>query len=44
MSSKKGELVRKENAVQAIIVADTFNDEFLPISKDLPHVNLYLDK
>ncbi|CAH0560261.1 unnamed protein product [Brassicogethes aeneus] len=42
MSNKSKELVQKENAVQAIIVVDTFDDEFLPLSNDIPHALLPL--
>ncbi|KAL1509543.1 hypothetical protein ABEB36_004258 [Hypothenemus hampei] len=34
--SKKKEVVMKENAVQAVLVADTFGEEFTPITKDVP--------
>ncbi|KAG5897934.1 hypothetical protein JTB14_014048 [Gonioctena quinquepunctata] len=36
MSNKSKELVHKENAVQAVVVADTFGDEFVPISDSIP--------
>ncbi|XP_023012406.2 eukaryotic translation initiation factor 2B subunit epsilon isoform X1 [Leptinotarsa decemlineata] len=36
MSSKNKEIVCKENAVQAIVVADTFGDEFVPVSDTIP--------
>ncbi|XP_066154666.1 translation initiation factor eIF2B subunit epsilon [Euwallacea fornicatus] len=36
MSKKRSELVSKDNVVQAILVADTFEDEFVPISNDIP--------
>ncbi|CAG9838374.1 unnamed protein product [Diabrotica balteata] len=39
MSNKK-EIVQKEKTVQAIIVADTFTDEFIPISNSIPHALL----
>lgn len=35
---KSKEVMDKENVVQAIIVADTFDDEFRPISDTIPHV------
>ena len=38
MSKKNRDIVTKENAIQAILVADTFEDEFLPISDALPLV------
>lgn len=37
--SKKEKVLQKENVVQAIIVADTFDDEFVPICNTIPHVN-----
>ncbi|CAH2009067.1 unnamed protein product [Acanthoscelides obtectus] len=40
MFQKAGQIVHKENAVQAIVVADTFDDEFLPISEEMPHALL----
>lgn len=39
--SKSKEVIQKENVVQAIIVADTFDDEFRPISDTIPHVRTY---
>ncbi|CAH1159671.1 unnamed protein product [Phaedon cochleariae] len=40
MSSQTKDITRKENVVQAIIVADTFGDEFVPISDTIPHALL----
>ncbi|KAJ8975017.1 hypothetical protein NQ317_012455 [Molorchus minor] len=37
MSNKKNEIIKKESLVQAIVVDDTFDDEFVPISDDIPH-------
>lgn len=37
--SKTKEVVQNENVIQAVIVADTFDDEFIPISDTIPHVS-----
>lgn len=39
MSKKNKEVIKNENTVQAIVIADTFGDEFVPISNDIPHVS-----
>ncbi|XP_060532026.1 translation initiation factor eIF-2B subunit epsilon [Cylas formicarius] len=36
MSKAKRGIVKKESVVQAVIVGDTFEDEFVPISDDVP--------
>ena len=36
--SVKTKEVLKDDIVQAVVVADTFGDEFLPISSDIPLV------
>lgn len=41
--SKTKEVLQKENVVQAVIVADTFDDEFVPFSDSLPHVRNHTD-
>lgn len=41
--SKTENVIQKENVVQAIIVADTFDDEFVPISDSIPHVKTLID-
>lgn len=38
--SKSKDIVQKENVVQAILVADTFGDQFVPISDSIPHVSM----
>ncbi|KAJ8919240.1 hypothetical protein NQ315_003823 [Exocentrus adspersus] len=40
MSKKANEDMKNENTVQAIIIADTFGDEFIPISNNVPHALL----
>nr|CAI5869040.1 unnamed protein product [Callosobruchus analis] len=40
MLRKGSQMIHKENVVQAIVVIDTFDDEFLPICKDVPHALL----
>lgn len=42
MSEKTKNIIQKENITQAIIVADTFNDEFLPVSDTIPLVRFFL--
>lgn len=37
MSNKKN-IVIKEDVVQAVLIADNFDDEFVPISNDVPLV------
>lgn len=37
--SKQQEIVKKENVLQAVLVADDFSEAFTPISNDLPLVN-----
>lgn len=39
MSKKNNEVIKNENTIQAIVIADTFADEFVPISNDIPHVS-----
>jgi hypothetical protein len=34
----KSKEVLKDDVVQAVVIADTFGDEFLPISSDIPLV------
>lgn len=41
MSEKTKNIIQKENITQAIIVADTFNDEFLPVSDTIPLVRYF---
>lgn len=36
--SKKKDVLQKENLVQAILVANSFDDEFSPVSVEIPHV------
>lgn len=36
----KREIMSKENYNQAILIADTFEDEFVPISNDIPLVSM----
>lgn len=38
MSKKNNKVIKNENVIQAIVIADTFGDEFVPISNDIPHV------
>lgn len=38
--SKAKQVIDKENVVQAIVVADTFDDEFIPLSDTTPHVRI----
>lgn len=38
MSKKTSDLEQKSDAVQAVIVADSFGSEFLPLSNDIPLV------
>nr|CAH7737641.1 unnamed protein product [Callosobruchus chinensis] len=40
MLRKESQMIHKENVVQAIVVIDTFDDEFLPICEDVPHALL----
>lgn len=40
--SKSKQVMEKENVVQAIVVTDTFNDEFVPISDTIPHVRFFV--
>lgn len=42
--SKSKQVVEKENVVQAIVVADTFDDEFVPLSDTTPHVGNVISK
>lgn len=36
------QVIEKENVVQAIVVADTFDDEFIPLSDTTPHVGNFI--
>lgn len=38
--SKSRNTVAKDNATQAIVIADSFDDEFVPISNDMPLVSI----
>lgn len=41
---KDKQIMQKENVVQAVVVADDFGDNFLPISDDTPLVSSKLHK
>lgn len=38
-NKKSSEIVQKENVIQAVLVADNFNDNFSPISDEIPVVS-----
>lgn len=38
MSNKADKMLKKDDTVQAVLIADTFLDEFVPISADIPLV------
>ncbi|CAG9856189.1 unnamed protein product [Phyllotreta striolata] len=38
--NKTNDLLSKEKVVQSVVIADTFTDEFIPISNDIPHALL----
>lgn len=39
MAFKKS-MVTKEDVIQAVLIADNFDDEFVPISNDIPLVSV----
>lgn len=41
MSNKKN-IVIQEDVVQAVLIADNFEDEFVPITNDIPLVSAYI--
>lgn len=40
---KSTDIVQKENVIQAVLVADNFNEYFSPISDEIPMVNYYIN-
>lgn len=39
--NKQKDIIKKENVVQAVVVADDFSDAFIPITNALPLVSIY---
>lgn len=47
-NKKSSEIVKEENVIQAVLIADNFNENFEPLSNELPVVrrlkNRFLNK